>query len=107
VPFKPSDGEEFSAFFNDLSQHAAGWKSSKSVTSYRGDELAIECCFNNSYTNRKPEVECTFILASDFQDPWWKVEVNFSLRPESLPELAVRATTFFDVLKRRLDTEFV
>lgn len=107
VPFQLSDAEEFSAFFNDLGQHAAGWKSLKSVTSWRGDELAIECCFNNSYTNRKAQVECCFILASDFQQPWWKVELNFTLRPESLPELAVRATAFFDVLKKHLDTELI
>jgi hypothetical protein len=105
VPFQPSDAEEFSAFFNNLSQHAAGWESSKSVTSWRGDELAIECCFIS--LRAEPEIECSFVLASDFQDPWWKVELNFPLRPESLPELAEGATAFFDILKRHLDTEFV
>lgn len=107
VPFQAGNVVEFSNFFNDLGQHAAGWSDSRSVTSWRGDELTIECCFNNSYTNRKPEVDCTFVLASDFQDPWWKVELNFILLPEALQELGVRAAAFFDALKKHLDTEVV
>jgi hypothetical protein len=103
VPFKPGDAEAFSNFFADLGQHSAGWKDLKSETSWRGDELAIECCFISS--RAQPEVECCFILASDFQDPWWKVELNFTLQPLSLPELAARAAEFFEVLKRHLDAE--
>ena len=88
------DPTAFLNFFDDLAQHKNGWHGEKKVASVEG-QFAITCSYEgNMY---RPEVSMNVDCALDYPscDPYWSVQLRLDLDPDSLDDIAARASAVF------------